>query len=187
MLASEAPFESFCKWNVFCCKQHNHFHSFFYGPIGVRIVQLVVKAQLLLCLPHLSISLSFCFSFEKRPTICSKMLLTWQEFDLIWFFILLLFFFWRRKRIWFSTCLDTTTSVCVLAFFFFWEERFTWLCTVQWVSSLVHCLRDLQTSFSVKISLKMGLTALFTHLKNILLQCFKFLVFSRISDIQTQL
>ena len=160
MLASEAPFESFCKWNVFCCKQHNHFHSFFYGPIGVRIVQLVVKAQLLLCLPHLSISLSFCFSFEKRPTICSKMLLTWQEFDLIWFFILL---------------------------FFFWEERFTWLCTVQWVSSLVHCLRDLQTSFSVKISLKMGLTALFTHLKNILLQCFKFLVFSRISDIQTQL
>ena len=131
MLASEPPFESFCKWNVFCCKQHNHFHSFFYGPIGVRIVQLVVKAQLLLCLPHLSISLSFCFSLEKRPTICSKMLLTWQEFDLIWFFILL-FFFWRRKRIWFSTCLDTTTSVCVLAFFFFffWEERFTWLCTV---------------------------------------------------------
>ena len=121
MLASEPPFESFCKWNVFCCKKHNHFHSFFYGPIGVRIVQLVVKAQLLLCLPHLSISLSFCFSFEKRPTICSKMLLTWQEFDLIWFFIFL-FFIWRRKRIWFSTRLDTTTSVCVLAFFFFFEK-----------------------------------------------------------------
>ena len=185
MLASEPLFESFCKWNVFCCKQHNHFHSFFNGPISVRIVQLVVKAQLLLCLPHLSISLSFCFSFEKRPTICSKMLLTWQEFDLIWFFIFL-FFIWRRKRIWFSTRLDTTTSVCVLAFFFFFLRR-AFHVIMHCSMSLVHCLRDPQTSFSVKLSLQMGLTALFTYLKNILLQCFKFVVFSRISDIQTQL
>ena len=139
MLASEPPFESFCKWNVFCCKQHNHFHSFFYGPIGVRIVQLVVKAQLLLCLPHLSISLSFCFSLEKRPTICSKMLLTWQEFDLIWFFLFFYFFFGEEKEfdlvpVW----IQLPVSAFWRFFFFFWEESFTWLCTVQWVLCTVY-------------------------------------------------
>ena len=38
----------------------------------------------------------------------------------------------------------------------------------------VHCLWDPQTFFLVKLSLKMGLTALFTRLKIILLQCFQF-------------
>ena len=48
--------------------------------------------------------------------------------------------------------------------------------------SLVHYLRDPQISFLVKFSLKIGLTALFTHLKIILLQYFQF---STINDIQT--
>ena len=41
---------------------------------------------------------------------------------------------------------------------------------------------DPQTSFLAKFSLKIGLTALFTHLKIILLQYFQF---STINDIQT--
>ena len=40
------------------------------------------------------------------------------------------------------------------------------------VSGPVHCLRDPQTSFLTKLSLKMGSTVLFTHLKIILLQYF---------------
>ena len=42
----------------------------------------------------------------------------------------------------------------------------------------VHCLRDLQVHFFSKNNLKLGLTALFTHLKIILLHCFQFLVIS---------
>ena len=51
----------------------------------------------------------------------------------------------------------------------------------------MHCSWDSQTSFLVKFLLKMGSTALFTHLKIILLQYFQFLVFmySAISGIQT--
>ena len=41
------------------------------------------------------------------------------------------------------------------------------------------------STFSVKFSLKLGPTILFTHLKIILLQCFQFLVFSTINSIQT--
>ena len=43
---------------------------------------------------------------------------------------------------------------------------------------LVHYSRDLQILFSAKKTLKLGLTALFTHLKIILLQCFQFSVFN---------
>ena len=42
----------------------------------------------------------------------------------------------------------------------------------------VYCSRDLQVQKSTSFILKMGLTALFTHLKIILLQCFQFLIFS---------
>ena len=45
---------------------------------------------------------------------------------------------------------------------------------------LVHCLWDLQVLFSTKTTLKLGPTALFTHLKIILLQCFQFSVISNI-------
>ena len=46
----------------------------------------------------------------------------------------------------------------------------------------VHCLRDSQVQKNANIKLKLGLTAVFTHLKTILLQCFQF---STISGIQT--
>ena len=53
----------------------------------------------------------------------------------------------------------------------------------------VHCSRAHKFHFSATFSLKMGLTALFTHLKIILLQCFQFqfLVSAKISSIQTDL
>ena len=47
---------------------------------------------------------------------------------------------------------------------------------------LMHCSLDPQISFFVKLSLKIGPTALFIHLKIILLQYFQFSV---ISGIQT--
>ena len=48
-----------------------------------------------------------------------------------------------------------------------------------------HCLRTVATLFTYLKILKMGLTALFTHLKIILLQCFQFSVLAKISSIQT--
>ena len=51
--------------------------------------------------------------------------------------------------------------------------------------SFVHCSRDSQTSFFNKIFIKNESPVLFTHLKIILLQCFQFLIFSKISGIQT--
>ena len=47
---------------------------------------------------------------------------------------------------------------------------------------LVYYLQNLQTSFLTKFLLKISLTALFIHIKIILLQCFQFLA---INDIQT--
>ena len=54
-------------------------------------------------------------------------------------------------------------------------------------SASVHCLWTHKFHFLSPFSLKMGLTALFTHLKIILLQCFQFSVFNfnKISSIQT--
>ena len=68
----------------------------------------------------------------------------------------------------FNTRLDKASLHLRLLFFFFffWEKRV--------FVGLVHCSWDSQTSFSAKLSLKMGLTALFTHLKIILLQYFQF-------------
>ena len=42
----------------------------------------------------------------------------------------------------------------------------------------VHCSRDPQVLFLANFSLKFGFTAVFTHLKIILLQCFQFSIFS---------
>ena len=54
-------------------------------------------------------------------------------------------------------------------------------------SVFMHCSRTHKFHFSVTFLLKMGLTALFTHLKIILLQCFQFQfsVSVTISSIQT--
>ena len=49
----------------------------------------------------------------------------------------------------------------------------------------VHCSRDPQILFSAKKTLKLGLTALFTYLKIILLQYFQISIFSKIRGIQT--
>ena len=61
---------------------------------------------------------------------------------------------------------------------------------VFWLSP-VYCSQDLQVWKNVNLTLKLGLTALFTRLKIILLQCFQFSVFSfqfsAINDIQTDL
>ena len=61
---------------------------------------------------------------------------------------------------------------------------------VFWLSP-VYCSQDPQVWKNVNLTLKLGLTALFTRLKIILLQCFQFSVFSfqfsAINDIQTDL
>ena len=86
--------------------------------------------------------------------------------------------------------LDPCFLHCVLRFhffFFFFNSQFCWLFSVNSVS--VYCSQTHKFHFSVTFSLKMGPTALFTHLKIILLQCFQFLVFnfSKISSIQMDL
>ena len=70
-------------------------------------------------------------------------------------------------------------------FFFFFKPAFVDFFTVNNVS--VHYLQIHKFHFSAIFSLKMGLTALFIHLKIILLQCFQFqfLVSAKISSIQT--
>ena len=66
-------------------------------------------------------------------------------------------------------------SIYVYVFFFF-GSAFLWLCWLfQWVLYTIH--ETNKPLFSIKLSLKMGLTVLFTHLKIILLQCFSFFIF----------
>ena len=101
-----------------------------------------------------------------------------------------------------SICLDCVFGCVVFAFSFFiylfiyWEVHFMWECVCQWVLCFVygthnlfecpnsslewHCQwvpctihRTHKPLFSAKLSLKMGLTVLFTHLKIVLLQCFQ--------------
>ena len=73
--------------------------------------------------------------------------------------------------------MDETSSVCVyisfLFFFFFSEMCFFGFMSHQWVLCTVHGTH--KPLFSATFSLKMGPTALFTHLKIILRQCFQFL------------
>ena len=57
---------------------------------------------------------------------------------------------------------------------FFIEGVYVAVVVFQWVPCIVY--RTHKPLFSTKLSLKMGLTALFTHLKIILLQCFQFSV-----------
>ena len=72
------------------------------------------------------------------------------------------------------------------SFFFFWFNRNSWLCQL-WTVHLCTIHRSHKLYFSATFLLKMGLTALFTHLKIISLQCFQFqfLVSAKISSIQT--
>ena len=76
---------------------------------------------------------------------------------------------------------------CLRFFFFFLMHAFQpeTKCNVH--ALFIHCSWDPQSLYSEKKKLKMGLMILFTHLKIILLQCFQFSVFSKISCIQMDL
>ena len=65
---------------------------------------------------------------------------------------------------------------CISFLFFFFPATCFDFSAVN--SAPMHCSQVPQTSLSATFSLKMGSTALFTHLKIILLQCFQFSVFS---------
>ena len=114
----------------------------------------------------------------------------------------------KKKSNKLSVCLYSTYSrprfllcIFVLFFFFFFFNFHAFLeycgycslnsnrkCGLSVVNSAhVHCSRTHKFHFLSIFSLKMGPTALFTHLKIILLQCFQFSVFSfsKISSIQT--
>ena len=75
------------------------------------------------------------------------------------------------------TCLDTNEMHLCLRFFLFFcfcFEKHISVAVVVFPADPMYCSRDPQTSFSTKLSLKIGLMALFTHLKIILLQYFQF-------------
>ena len=74
-----------------------------------------------------------------------------------------------------ALCMGPTTSLNV--------QIFHWNVTVQWVPCTVH--ETHKPLLSTKLLLKMGPMVLFTHLKIILLQCFQFSIFCKISGIQT--
>ena len=76
-------------------------------------------------------------------------------------------------------------SLFFLLFFFFFQPHYLIKSTVN--SIFMHCLQTHKFYFLTIFSLKMGPTALFTHLKIILLQCFQFQfsVSIKISSIQT--
>ena len=85
-----------------------------------------------------------------------------------------------------SICLDWAyfLRVCGFFFFFFWCTHFSQRQSVMFM----YCSWDPQPLYSEKKKkLKMSLMTLFTYLKIILLQCFQFSVFSKISCIQMDL
>ena len=107
-----------------------------------------------------------------------------------------------------SVCLDPHLrfepmfAFCIFVLFFFFSRILVkhnyCSCTVHCTvtanidfsavnSASVYCSWIHKFHFSATFSLKMGPTALFTHLKIILLQCFQFSVFNfnKISSIQT--
>ena len=94
----------------------------------------------------------------------------------------------RGISVTFSLRLDTddassVSHFCVFLLLFLFFYSITWDVICQWVPCTVHGTH--KPLFSQKLSLKIGLTTLFTHLKIILLQCFQFSVFNKISGIQT--
>ena len=68
-------------------------------------------------------------------------------------------------HVWIQIITSASTFICL--FFFFLEAYFVAVVFSQWVSYIVHETHKLL--FSTKILLKMGPTALLTHLKIILL------------------
>ena len=102
--------------------------------------------------------------------------------------------YWRKSwkfskelgEVWIRLIASTFCFQRISTFFFLVTVLVDFL-SVNSVS--VHCLRTHKFHFSATFSLKMGPTALFTHLKINLLQYFQFSVFSfnKINSIQTVL
>ena len=94
---------------------------------------------------------------------------------------------WTRAHLDWAYCANAFWVSCFFFFFFFnaYEQQQHYSCTwIHCTGDKVHCSQDLQPLYSEKKILKMGPTALFTHLKIILLQCFQFSVFRKISYIR---
>ena len=122
-----------------------------------------------------------------NQVVCAYLVFVW--IGLIW----CLWFALRFAHFFFSPHISKTKfswngyCSCTVAEIFYFSEH-QWIpCTVhsawtvteifyflehQWIPCTVH--RTHKLHFSSTFSLKMGLTALFMHLKNILLQCFQF-------------
>ena len=112
-----------------------------------------------------------------NQVVCAYLVFVW--IGLIWCLWFALrfapfFFFFPRvsetKFSWNGYCSSTVAEI------FYFSEH-------QWIPCTVHKTHKLH--FSSTFSLKMGLTALFMHLKIILLQCFQFSISATISSIQT--
>ena len=85
-------------------------------------------------------------------------------------FAFLCFFFFLAVVVFdFSTCLLYTFHQLVHC-----SQQNKWRSAHQWVPFTVHISTNI--TFQQLFSLKMGFTALFIHLKIILLQCFQFLI-----------
>ena len=86
--------------------------------------------------------------------------------------------------VWIRTKFSASASASSLFFFLFFLKLFSAkLMLFWWVPCTVHEIH--KPLFSTKLSLKMSFMSLFIHLKIILLQCFQFSIFSKVSDIQT--
>ena len=102
-----------------------------------------------------------------NQVVCAYLVFVW--IGLIW----CLWFALRFAHFFFSPHISKTKfswngyCSCTVAEIFYFSEH-------QWIPCTVH--RTHKLHFSSTFSLKMGLTALFMHLKNILLQCFQFLI-----------
>ena len=123
------------------------------------------------------------------------------------------FYFWAMSishttlyvSVWIHwSCVCVCDKLCFRSFFFFFlfflfsrvleecgycsmNSAWTVAANVDFSQWTVHCSWTYKFHFSTTFSLKMGPMALFTYLKNILLQCFQFSVFSfsKISSIHT--
>ena len=135
---------------------------------------------------HLKIILLQCFQFSvfsfqfqqnkfylNTPLVCIWIAFLHAAFS---------FFYWYPHFMW-DTLLSVGLVHCAQNPLPFWPTKLSQECVCQWVLCTVHGIH--KPLFSTKLSLKMGLIVLFTHLKIILLQCFQFSVFSKISSIQT--
>ena len=146
--------------------EHHHSHSgFLLHPLSLSLSFSLSDLLSFLFFP-LFFTSSFRLSLDPR---CILLHLSFLRFPKFFFFFACLF---PNKWLLFMYCTWTVTAT-------FDQSSVN--------SASVHCSQTHKFHFLSIFSLKMGLTALFTHLKIILLQCFQFSIFSfsKISSIQT--